>query len=117
MSSNSPKKRTNVIVEKKEFVRSFFGRIRGYQKSFQNYLTFNIPQPSVKSLLQIVGGNSEFMLGLANFNVMVAQAHLVVTCYLWLLSIQLCPSIFSGLPLALQNHLMTEHSKALLQLT
>ena len=23
-----------------EFVRSFFGRIRGYQKSFRNYLTF-----------------------------------------------------------------------------
>ena len=26
---------------KNEFVRSFFGRIRGYQKSFRNYLTFN----------------------------------------------------------------------------
>ena len=26
---------------KNEFVRSFFGRIRGYQESFQNYLTFN----------------------------------------------------------------------------
>jgi hypothetical protein len=25
-----------------EFVRSFFGRIRGYQKLFWNYLTFNI---------------------------------------------------------------------------
>ena len=25
-----------------EFVRSFFGRIRGYQKSFRNYLTFSI---------------------------------------------------------------------------
>ena len=25
---------------KNEFVRSFFGRIRGYQKSFRNYLTF-----------------------------------------------------------------------------
>ena len=24
------------------FVRSFFGRIRGYQKSFRNYLTFKI---------------------------------------------------------------------------
>ena len=27
---------------KNEFVCSFFGRIRGYQKSFQNYLTFRI---------------------------------------------------------------------------
>ena len=26
---------------KNEFVRSFFGRIRGYQKSFRNYLTFS----------------------------------------------------------------------------
>ena len=26
---------------KNEFVCLFFGRIRGYQKSFQNYLTFN----------------------------------------------------------------------------
>ena len=26
---------------KNEFVRSFFGRIRGYQKSFWNYLTFS----------------------------------------------------------------------------
>ena len=25
---------------KNEFVRSFFGRVRGYQKSFRNYLTF-----------------------------------------------------------------------------
>ena len=25
---------------KNEFVRLFFGRIRGYQKSFRNYLTF-----------------------------------------------------------------------------
>ena len=28
-------------AKKNEFVRSFFGRIRGYQKSFRNYLTFN----------------------------------------------------------------------------
>ena len=27
---------------KNEFVRSFFGRIRGYQKSFRNYLTFKL---------------------------------------------------------------------------
>ena len=27
---------------KNEFVRSFFGRIRGYQKSFRNYLTFSL---------------------------------------------------------------------------
>ena len=27
---------------KNEFVRLFFGRIRGYQKSFRNYLTFMI---------------------------------------------------------------------------
>ena len=27
---------------KNEFVRSFFGRIRGYQKSFRNYLTFSV---------------------------------------------------------------------------
>ena len=26
---------------KNEFVHSFFGRIRGYQKSFRNYLTFS----------------------------------------------------------------------------
>ena len=29
-----------VFSSKNEFVRSFFGRIRGYQKSFRNYLTF-----------------------------------------------------------------------------
>ena len=27
---------------KNEFLHSFFGRIRGYQKSFRNYLTFNL---------------------------------------------------------------------------
>ena len=26
-----------------EFIHSFFGRIRGYQKSFRNYLTFSSP--------------------------------------------------------------------------
>ena len=31
----------NDRISKNEFVRSFFGRIRGYQKSFQNYLTFS----------------------------------------------------------------------------
>ena len=45
VSSNSPKKRTIefVVVVKtnsNEFLRSFFGRIWGYQKSFRNYLTF-----------------------------------------------------------------------------
>ena len=30
-----------LLGQKNEFVRSFFGRIRGYQKSFRNYLTFN----------------------------------------------------------------------------
>ena len=29
-----------LLGKKTEFVRSFFGRIRGYQKSFRNYLTF-----------------------------------------------------------------------------
>jgi hypothetical protein len=28
------------VGQKTEFVRSFFGRIRGYQKSFRNNLTF-----------------------------------------------------------------------------
>ena len=48
VSWDSSKKRTNKFVfstvrqKKTEFVRSFFGRIRGYQKSFWNYLTFSI---------------------------------------------------------------------------
>jgi hypothetical protein len=29
---------------KNEFVRSFFGGIRGYQKSFRNYVTFSFPE-------------------------------------------------------------------------
>ena len=47
VSSDSSKKRMNKFVfstvrpKKNEFVRSFFGRIRGYQKSFRNYLTFS----------------------------------------------------------------------------
>ena len=38
VSSNSPKKRRS---SKNEFVCSFFGRIRGNQRSFQNYLIFS----------------------------------------------------------------------------
>ena len=44
VSSDSSKKRTNKFVfylclaKKNEFVRLFFGRIRGYQKSFRNYV-------------------------------------------------------------------------------
>ena len=43
--SDSSKKRTNKFVcstvrQKNAFFPSFFGRIRGYQKSFRNYLTF-----------------------------------------------------------------------------
>ena len=37
VSSNSPNKRTNEFTTT---TNSFFGRIRGYQKSFRNYLTF-----------------------------------------------------------------------------
>ena len=42
VSSNSPKKTNERIrfSSKNEFVRLFFGRIGGYQKSFRNYLTF-----------------------------------------------------------------------------
>ena len=44
VSSNSPKKAKERIhhSSKKECVHLFFGRIRGYQKSFRNYLTFMI---------------------------------------------------------------------------
>ena len=31
---------SSTVRQKNEFVRSFFRRIRGYQKSFRNYLTF-----------------------------------------------------------------------------
>ena len=31
-----------LLGKKTEFVRSFFGRIRGYQKLFRNFLTFNL---------------------------------------------------------------------------
>ena len=47
ISSDSSKKRTNKFVfstvrqKTNKFVCLFFGRIRGYQKSFQNYLTFS----------------------------------------------------------------------------
>jgi hypothetical protein len=42
VSSNSPQKTNKRIrrSSKNEFVRSIFGRIRGYQKSFRDYLTF-----------------------------------------------------------------------------
>ena len=47
ISSDSSKKRTKKFVfstvrPKYQFVLSFFGRIRGYQKSFRNYLTFTV---------------------------------------------------------------------------
>ena len=37
---------------KNEFVRSFFGRIRWYQKSFRNYLTFNQDRSQKKNLFR-----------------------------------------------------------------
>ena len=57
--SDSSKKRMNkfvfsTVIKKTEFVRLFFGRIRGYQKSFRNYLTFNETKT-----LRVCGENSQ----------------------------------------------------------
>ena len=39
---------------KNEFVRSFLGRIRGYQKSFRNYVTFNFGSILQKTYFSVV---------------------------------------------------------------
>ena len=39
---------------KNEFVRLFFGRIRGYQKSFRNYLTFISTHFGTVSLMEML---------------------------------------------------------------
>ena len=62
VSSDSSKKWINKFVfstvrQKNEFIRSFFGRIQGYQKSFRNYLTFNFV--SMNQDLRNPPGNNE----------------------------------------------------------
>ena len=65
VSSNSPKKRTNERIHCSsinEFVPSFFGRIRGYQKSFRNYLTFSWCPTCSDEAKQLVNDNIIFKM-------------------------------------------------------
>ena len=52
---------------KNEFVRSFFGRIRGYQKSFRNYLTFTKVQLILKWLFGVFNFPKNQCKNLMNF--------------------------------------------------
>ena len=63
MSSNYPKKPNEKIrrSSKNEFLGSFFGRIRGYQKSFRNYLTFTINLQAIL-IIKVINSVLEFLI-------------------------------------------------------